>query len=121
MAIFALALFLAAVLLLMNWLLGYFASAPADHSSRPQMVSQRAEQPAQPLHLADLPDQLRALRTHENRTLHSYACVDPAEGLVRIPIDVAIELYAKQLAGITTPDVGGDDNSRGRAAPSDEP
>src|SRR5262245_37301061 len=42
------------------------------------------------------PEELRRLRASENATLHSYAWVDKDNGVVRIPIERAMEVLAKK-------------------------
>jgi hypothetical protein len=44
---------------------------------------------------------LRAVRAEEDKLLNGYAWVDPEKGLVRIPIDQAIDILAKR--GMPTP------------------
>ncbi|HET6898576.1 MAG TPA: hypothetical protein VFK70_09520, partial [Vicinamibacteria bacterium] len=44
-------------------------------------------------------DDLDALRAQERRILHSYGWVDPAAGVVHIPIDSAMRLYVARQAG----------------------
>ena len=44
-------------------------------------------------------DDLHALREHEGRILNSYGWVDPAAGVVHIPIESAMRLYAARQAG----------------------
>jgi hypothetical protein len=45
------------------------------------------------LQVTPMPD-LKAVRDNEDNLLHSYAWVDPKHGLVRIPIDQAIDILA---------------------------
>jgi hypothetical protein len=44
-------------------------------------------------------DDLDALRAHERRILNSYGWIDPAAGVVHIPIDSAMRLYVARQAG----------------------
>ena len=52
--------------------------------------------PVGPLVITDEPGALRQLRTKERDVLHHYGWVDKNQGVVRIPIDRAIDLLASQ-------------------------
>ncbi len=56
--------------------------------------------PPPPQLITDPGAELRAMRTYEDAALHSYAWVDRAHGIVRIPIDRAMDLVA--AAGLPT-------------------
>jgi hypothetical protein len=51
--------------------------------------------PQPQLQVAPIPD-LKAFRADEDKVLNSYAWVDQPKGIVRIPIDQAIDLLAKR-------------------------
>lgn len=50
----------------------------------------------QPRLETDEPREITAFRTQEEQTLHSYGWVDQSAGVVRIPIDRAMELLAQR-------------------------
>lgn len=52
--------------------------------------------PVGPLVMTDEPGALRQLRAKERDVLHHYGWIDKSQGVVRIPIDRAIELLATQ-------------------------
>jgi len=51
--------------------------------------------PEPQLQQTPIPD-LRAIRAEEDKLLNGYAWVDPKNGIVRIPVDRAIEVLAKR-------------------------
>jgi hypothetical protein len=50
--------------------------------------------PKVPLVITDEPGLLRQLHAREDETLHHYAWIDKGKGLVRVPIDRALEMVA---------------------------
>jgi preprotein translocase subunit Sec61beta len=98
LAIFVFALFLAVVVVLaaMAGLYRYFAA----HQPKPEVPPSplvRAPQTPPAIQLQAVPAaEMRALRAHEERVLTSYGWVDRSTGVVRIPIDRAIELMAQR-------------------------
>ena len=72
-----------------------------DTTSPPAMADWKANTnrtPKAPLLVTDEPGTLRQLRTEEQEILTHYAWVDKSQGIVRIPIDRALELVAKNPA-----------------------
>jgi hypothetical protein len=78
---------------------GGFARYSADTRPMEPMAGRKAGEdrlPVGPLVITDEPGALRQLRTKERDVLHHYGWVDKNQGVVRIPIDRAIELLASQ-------------------------
>ena len=78
---------------------GAFARYSADTRPMGVMSGRKAGEdrlPPGPLVITDEPGALRQLRTKERDVLHHYGWVDKNSGVVRIPIDRAIELLASQ-------------------------
>jgi hypothetical protein len=72
-----------------------------DTTSPPAMADWKANTdrtPKAPLLVTDEPGTLRQLHTEEQEILTHYAWVDKSQGIVRIPIDRALELVAKNPA-----------------------
>jgi hypothetical protein len=72
-----------------------------DTTQPPPMADWKANDnrtPKAPLVITDEPGLLRQLRTEESHILDNYAWVDKGQGVVRIPIDRALELVAKNPA-----------------------
>lgn len=78
---------------------GIFIRYSADtRPIEPMAASKPGEvrMPVGPLVMTDEPGALRQLRAKERDVLHHYGWVDKNQGVVRIPIDRAIELLASQ-------------------------
>ena len=60
------------------------------------LAASRPKEPPAPRLLPKPIEQLRRLRSEENVTLESYGWVDRSQGIVRIPIDRAMELVAER-------------------------
>jgi hypothetical protein len=78
---------------------GVFARYSADTRPMEPMAGRKAGEdrlPIGPLVMTDEPGALRQLRAKEREVLHHYGWVDKNSGVVRIPIDRAIELLAKE-------------------------
>ena len=76
-----------------------FERYSADSRPMEPMAGRKAGEdrlPIGPLVITDEPGALRQLRTKERDVLHHYGWVDKNQGVVRIPIDRAIELLASQ-------------------------
>jgi hypothetical protein len=69
----------------------YFTRQPP----RPSLAYMRAAAP-EPHLTVQAPEELRRLRASEEATLNGYAWVDKESGVVRIPIERAMELVAKR-------------------------
>jgi hypothetical protein len=61
----------------------------------PRLAREREATP-QPRLQVDAPNELRQLRAAEQATLDSYGWVDKEAGIVRIPVDRAMEILAKK-------------------------
>lgn len=89
MAVILLALSLAIVFLFYHFVWKSSAGAPAYPFSRPAAVT-----PA-PRLLANPKAELHALRTLNRDRLHSYGWINRKKGIVRIPIERAMQIIAK--------------------------
>jgi hypothetical protein len=94
----ALALVAVAALFLLFGLFRYLLSREGGPPAGRSQVA--ASQPAkafpQPqLQESEVPD-LKAIRAAEDQVLHSYAWMDPEKGVVRIPIDRAMDLLVER-------------------------
>lgn len=84
------------VLLLMDWTFDALSARRAQHNIPPSPLAKTSQQFPQP-HLQIQPAQeLRQLRAEEDSVLSSYAWVDRAHGIVRIPIERAIDLLLER-------------------------
>jgi hypothetical protein len=78
---------------------GAFARFSADTRPMEPMAGRKAGEdrlPVGPLVITDEPGALRQLRAKEREHLHQYGWIDKNQGVVRIPIERAIELLASQ-------------------------
>lgn len=75
-------------------LFGYFEANIFPQSTQP--AAQSVQQPPEPRLQADLSTNLQRLNATEDATLHSYGWIDRQAGVVRIPIDRAIDLVAQR-------------------------
>jgi hypothetical protein len=84
------------VLLLMKGLFDYLASREDRHQPPPSTLAGiRSGLPPEP-RLQNTPfDELRRMRVEEDATLTSYGWVDRKAGIVRIPIEQALEIAAR--------------------------
>ena len=69
---------------------------PALLDRQPHPLAETRQQPSGPLLQVDPPQQKFDLQAIEDRVLTTYDWVDREQGLVRIPIDRAIAILAKQ-------------------------
>ena len=81
---------------LMWFLFDAFAKREARHSPKPLPVAEKLKQPPEPRLQPSPPLDLREFRANEDAVLKSYGWVDPDKGIVRIPIDKAMELVAQK-------------------------
>ena len=88
------------VLLLMKGLFDHFVSQEDRHQPPPStLAGVRSGVPPEP-RLQNTPfDELRRMRAEEDATLNSYGWVDRPAGIVRIPIEQALEIAAR--GGVT--------------------
>ena len=84
------------VLLLMKGLFGYLASREDRQQPAPSTLAGiRSGVPPEP-RLQNTPfDELRRMRAEEDATLTSYGWVDRQAGIVRIPIEQALEIASR--------------------------
>ncbi|MBI4537327.1 MAG: hypothetical protein HY712_05160 [candidate division NC10 bacterium] len=91
----ALAATVVVCLILAVWLFDYFAAREAKRDV-PRSPLATAAPPGEPRLQVFAPRELQALRAREDEMLESYGWVDKGAGIVRIPIDQAMELLAKR-------------------------
>lgn len=90
------------VLLLVEWTFDVLSARRAQQNVPPSALAEASRPFPQP-HLQIAPAQaLRKLRAEEDAVLSSYAWVDRANGIVRIPIERAIDLLVER--GLPAPD-----------------
>jgi hypothetical protein len=98
----------------------FYAREDAKNASNPSalMINERQKLPPEP-RLQALPKvELKDLRADEEAILTSYGWVDPNKGVVRIPIDQAIDIMAQK--GLPSkPSPAGLDNEGYRMIPED--
>jgi hypothetical protein len=88
---------LAGLSLLALWLLfDYFAARRARLEVTPSPVFEARQLPPEPRLEVSPQRDLRQMRAAETALLHSYGWVDRQAGIVRIPIERAIELLAER-------------------------
>ena len=81
------------VFLLMGWLFTVFSARQAARDMPPSPLAQtRPALPPEPRLQIAPAQELQQLRADEDAALHSYGWVDQAAGIVRIPIERAIDL-----------------------------
>jgi len=81
------------------WFLFDRYAAKAMLSSRqpePMALSNPRKDPPEPRLQPDPAMDLKQFRAGEDAVLHSYGWVDPEKGIVRIPVERAMELVAKE-------------------------
>jgi hypothetical protein len=87
----------ALVLLLMSWLFTAFSTRQAAHDTPPSSLAQtRPALPPEPRLQVAPPQELQQLRASEDAVLHSYGWVDQAAGVVRLPVERAMELLLER-------------------------
>ena|ERR1041384_4373062 len=93
---FAIAL-IAIIAVSLGLLIGLFKYFQTRESANPTAVSVDPGKlfPEPRLERTPIPD-LRVIRAEEDHVLNSYGWVDPQKGVVRIPIDLAIDVLAKR-------------------------
>jgi len=74
----------------------YFAAREAKSASIPSLVKERPQLPPEPrLQVLSAQDR-EQVRTAEESVLHSYGWVNPLSGIVRIPIERAMQLIVER-------------------------
>jgi hypothetical protein len=99
-----------------------FQREDAKNASNPaaSMMSQRPKLPPEPRLQAEPKIELKDLRADEDAILSSYGWIDPDKGIVRIPIDQAIDIVAqKGLPSKPSPEGLGLDKDGYRTIPED--
>jgi hypothetical protein len=93
---FAIAL-IAIVALSLSLLVGLFKYFQTRDQAKPVVETQNPNQlfPEPRLQRTPIPD-LKTVHAEEDRILNGYGWVDPQRGVVRIPIDVAIDVLARK-------------------------
>lgn len=82
------------------------------------MMNERQKLPPEPRLQSEPKVELKDLRADEDAILSSYGWLDPNKGIVRIPIDLAIDMVAKK--GLPSkPSPAGSDNDGYRMIPED--
>jgi hypothetical protein len=103
------------------WAMFDFLSSREDKknpANPPSMVNDRPTLPPEPRLQAAPKVELKQLREDEDQILNNYGWVDPAKGIVRIPIDQAIDIVAQK--GLPSkPSPAGLENDGYRTIPSD--
>ncbi len=97
-----------------------FAREDAKNAEQPggRMMNERQKLPPEPRLQAEPKIELKDLRADEDAILNSYGWVDPNKGIVRIPIDQAIDIVAQK--GLPSkPSPAGMDNDGYRTIPED--
>src|ERR1019366_8383180 len=97
-----------------------FSREDAKNADNPaaSMMNERQKLPPEPRLQAEPKIELKDLRADEDAILSSYGWVDPNKGIVRIPIDQAIEIVAQK--GLPSkPSPAGLDNEGSRTIPED--
>jgi hypothetical protein len=88
---------LVVVLLVVNWVFRAFPKPEAEISAPLSAVPGAVAQlPPEPRLQVNAPEDLKKLREEEDSVLNSYGWVDKQKGIVRIPIDRAIEILARR-------------------------
>jgi len=97
-----------------------FSREDAKNAANPAaaMMNERPKLPPEPRLQAEPKIELKDLRADEDAILSSYGWVDPNNGIVRIPIDQAIDIVAQK--GLPSkPSPAGQDNEGYRTIPED--
>lgn len=92
----ALAVTIGLVLVLAHSVVKYFSARQAAMDARPSPLAGTMQPPPEPRLQVNPGKDLREMRAAEDSVLQSYGWVDPEAGIVRIPIDRAIELVAER-------------------------
>ena len=102
-----LAITVALVLAVLVGLFGYFKEQTASLDRPPSPLFQPGQPPPEPRLQANPGQDLRELRAQEDAVLHSYDWVDKQAGIVRIPIERAMELVIERGLPTRQPDPAG--------------
>lgn len=91
----ALAVTIVGVLVVSMWIYDYSASRLAQIEATPPSLAKPAA-PPEPRLQVFAPKDMREFRAAEDATLKSYGWIDRATGVLRIPIDRAMQLLAER-------------------------
>jgi hypothetical protein len=82
-----------------------FKREDAKNANNPAaaMMNERPKLPPEPRLQAEPKIELKDLRADEDAILNSYGWIDPNKGIVRIPIDQAIDIVAQKLPSKPSP------------------
>ena len=84
------------VLALLLWLFSYFNARELRHGHAPQGVPKSApETPAPRLQISPSTD-MAEMRAAEDKVLTTYGWIDKDKGVVRIPVERAMEIFAQR-------------------------
>jgi hypothetical protein len=92
----ALAITIALVLLVSYWLFEFAAVQQAEKQPPPSPLASTREPTPEPRLQVHAPKELQEMRAAEDALLKNYGWIDQKAGIVRIPVDRAIELLAKK-------------------------
>ncbi len=85
------------VLLVVDWVFHAFPKPEAEiTATSSQLPGTAAELPPEPRLQVNAPEDLKKLREQEDSVLNSYGWIDKQKGIVRIPIDRAIEILTQR-------------------------
>jgi hypothetical protein len=99
------------VLLLLGGIYAYLAARQARLGEPASPLAVVRQLPPAPRLQVNPAEDLQKMRAHEDEVLHSYGWVDRRAGIVRIPIDRAIDLQLEKGLPTRTP---GDRDSKGK-------
>ncbi len=85
-----------AAALLMKWMFDWLAARQARMEQPPSPLAQPAKLPPEPRLQVAPAENLKKLRAEENALLRRYEWVDADAGIVRIPIERAMELLSER-------------------------
>ena len=92
----ALAVTIALVLLVSHWLFEFAAVQQAEKQQPASPLASTREPTPEPRLQVHAPKELQEMRRAEDALLKNYGWIDQKTGIVRIPVDRAIELLAKR-------------------------
>ena len=92
----SLAILLIVVVVVTYLLHGHYAAVQTSTQAPPRPLASAREPTPEPRLLVTPGQELKALRAAEDSMLKSYAWVDRKNGIVRIPVDRAIEILAQR-------------------------
>jgi hypothetical protein len=96
MWIIGLAVLLAVTLVFLIWLFGYFNNREIRLGRSSAGIPAKAPQSVAPRLQVSPRNDLSEMRATEDKILHSYGWIDKQKGVVRIPIERAMELTAQR-------------------------